>query len=201
MLAFAPKIKLSESFGAFAVWPYWVWLAVMFFSQFALLAVPVRVARRRPVTKSALWPTVLAGGFMVGALLIGASFSIFEFIFGEHGFGNWIGWSAIGAGVLTWCIWSVIFFRSSRELEPTDWISRHSRALLKGSILELLVAVPTHIVARYRDYCCAGFMTFFGLTMGVAVMLFSFGPAVFFLYVERWKKLHPRRVNGGDVMK
>ena len=27
--------------------------------------------------------------------------------------------------------------------------------------------------------------------MGVSVMLFAFGPAVFFLFVERWKRLHP----------
>jgi len=72
-------------------------------------------------------------------------------------------------------------------------LSRQCSLLLKGSILELLIAVPTHIVARCRDYCCAGFMTFIGLTMGVAVMLFSFGPAVFFLYADRWKRLHPQR--------
>ena len=53
------------------------------------------------------------------------------------------------------------------------------------------IAVPTHIVARSRDYCCAGFMTFFGLTMGISVMLFAFGPAVFFLYIDRWRRLHP----------
>jgi hypothetical protein len=77
-------------------------------------------------------------------------------------------------------------------VEANDWLSRQCRLLLKGSILELLIAVPTHIIARYRDYCCAGFMTFIGLTMGISVMLFSFGPAVFFLYVERWKRLHPK---------
>jgi hypothetical protein len=34
-------------------------------------------------------------------------------------------------------------------------------------------------------------MTFVGLTMGFSVMLFSFGPGVFFLFVERWRRLHP----------
>jgi hypothetical protein len=51
--------------------------------------------------------------------------------------------------------------------------------------------VPTRMVARYRDYCCAGFLTFIGLTMGVSVMLFSFGPAVLLLYADRWRRLHP----------
>jgi hypothetical protein len=34
-------------------------------------------------------------------------------------------------------------------------------------------------------------MTFIGITFGLSVMLFSFGPAVFFLYVDRWRRLHP----------
>ena len=57
--------------------------------------------------------------------------------------------------------------------------------------VELLIAVPTHVVARCRDYCCAGLMTFIGLTMGVSVMLFAYGPAVYFLFAERWRRLHP----------
>jgi hypothetical protein len=31
-----------------------------------------------------------------------------------------------------------------------------------------------------------------GLTAGMSVMLFAFGPAVFFLFLARWRKLHPR---------
>lgn len=48
-----------------------------------------------------------------------------------------------------------------------------------------------HVIVRHRNECCAGFLTFFGLTTGMAVMLFAFGPAVFVLFVQRWKKLHP----------
>ena len=131
----------------------------------------------------------------MGALLVGALYSIYEFIFRDKGPGNWIWWSAVAAGVLVWCAWTVVFFRLSRGVEPADVISRQCRLLLKGSILELLIAVPTHIVARYRDYCCAGFMTFIGLTLGISVMLFSFGPAVFFLYVGRWRRLHPSQAS------
>src|SRR5947208_14502887 len=90
---------------------------------------------------------------------------------------------------MTWLIWLVVFFRMSR---CSDLITRQCHWLFKGSILELLIAVPPHIVARSRDYCCAGFMTFMGLTMGISVMLFCFGPAVFFLYAERWNRLHPK---------
>ena len=29
------------------------------------------------------------------------------------------------------------------------------------------------------------------LVLGISVMLFSFGPSVFFLFAARWKRLHP----------
>jgi hypothetical protein len=190
-LAFAPKTNWKETVELYAHWQYWLWLVTLGASQLALLAVPVRVASRRPVTKGALWPTLLAGGLMLGGLVTGACCALYEFVFRDKGNGNWIGWGAIALGVLTWCFWLMVFFRMSKSASAADLVSRQCRWLLKGSILELLIAVPTHIVARSREYCCAGFMTFFGLTMGVSVMLFAFGPAVFFLYVERWKRLHP----------
>jgi len=191
LLAFAPKVGAREAFEVYGTWPYWLWMAVMVLGQFALLAVPVRFASRRPITRGALWPTVLAGGLMAGGLVFSAACSILETIFAAHNMGPWP-WIGIIGGISTWCLWSVVFFKLSRSLEADDWLSRQCRLLLKGSILELLIAVPTHIIARYRDYCCAGFMTFIGLTMGISVMLFSFGPAVFFLYADRWKRLHPK---------
>jgi len=194
-LAVGGQIEWKQAMEAYLYWPYWLWLLIMAASQFALLAVPVRFASRRPVTQSALWPTLLAGGLMVGALVAGAACAIYEFIFRDQGKGNWIAWVAIGLGLATWLVWLLVFFRMSKTTDPSDLVTRQCRWLLKGSILELLIAVPTHIVARYRNYCCAGFMTFIGLTMGVAVMLFSFGPAVFFLYAERWQRLHPRPVD------
>ena len=191
LLAFFPNAKLSDGLTIYIWWPYWLWLAVMFACQFTLLAVPVRVASRRPVTRGPLWRTVLAGGLMAGGLVAGAVLSLYEFAFRlENGNQGW--WTALAVGILTWCFWTLVFSRISRNVEPTDMISRLCRWLFQGSILELLIAVPTHVVARWRNYCCAGLMTFVGLSLGISVMLFSFGPAVFFLFVERWNRLHPR---------
>jgi hypothetical protein len=197
MLAFAPKVVATEAAKVFETWGFWTWIPVMLISQFAFLAVPVRVASRRPMTRKPLWLTVLAGGLMAGGLAMGACYSIFEFIYADKPGGDWLGWLGIGLIFVVWLVWAVVFFRWGRKVAPEDVVSRQRRWLLNGSILELLIAVPTHIVARCRDYCCAGFMTFLGLTMGISVMLFSFGPAVFFLFVERWKRLHPDR--GGSV--
>jgi len=192
-LAFGQPANVREAFSLFANGPYWLWLAVMLISQIALLAVPVRVASHRPVTRGPIWRTILAGGFMAGGLAAGGALSIYEFVVRNKGHGDWFLWLAIGLAVMTWLIWALVFSRLSRRSEPADLVSRQCRCLLKGSALELLVAVPTHVVARHRDYCCAGALTFIGLTMGVSVMLFAFGPAVFFLFAERWKRLHPDR--------
>lgn len=195
LLGFVPQLGLKDAAGVYALWPYWLWLGVMTVSQCVLLALPVRLAKRRPVSRGPVWRTVLAGGLMAGGLAAGALFSLYELVYGEHAgdpdhFKRGC-WSALVPGLLTWVLWAVVFARISRNVPPADLISRQCRRLFQGSVLELLIAVPTHIVARCRDYCCAGFLTFVGLTMGVSVMLFAFGPAVFVLFVERWKRLHP----------
>ena len=193
LLAFAPHLGLKEAFSVYATWPFWLWLASMFACQVALLTVPVRVASLRPVTRGPVWRTILAGGLLAGGLVAGAVFSLCEFAYKDKSISNPTNWVAIGLGVLTWCVWGVIFSRISRTTEPADLVTRQCQWLFKGSILELLIAVPTHIVARYRDYCCAGLLTFIGLTMGVSVMLISFGPAVLILVMARWKRLHPEQ--------
>jgi len=190
-LAFAGKASLGDAAKVFATWQYWIWLAVMVASQFALLMVPVRIAARRPVTQEPLWMTILAGAVMMAGLVTGAVLSLWEFLFRDKGF-DASGGVALGLIFAMWMVWTGVFYRMSRGKTPADLVSRECRVLFTGSILELLIAVPTHIAARSRDYCCAGFLTFFGLTMGICVMLFSYGPAVIFLYTERWARLHPK---------
>ncbi len=183
---------LLEAFKVYAQPPYWIWVVVMAGCQLALLSVPVRVASRRPVTRGALWPTILVAGLMMGILVMAAFLAIDEFVVGEGAGDDWISWSGLAAGIVTWGIWAFVFGRAARTVAPRDLVTRQCRLLFQSSILELLIAVPTHIVARYRDYCCAGFMTFIGLTMGISVMLFAFGPALYFLFAERWRRLHPQ---------
>ena len=190
LLAFAPQATAGDIADAYLHLPYWLGVGAMVLSQAALLVVPVRIASRRPVTRRSLLLPVVTAGLMMGGLAVGAMYSLYESAQRDLA-GSWLSWAVIGSGVVIWGAWAVLFYRSSRGVEPSDLISRQCRLMFRGSILELLIAVPTHIVARSRDYCCAGVMTFVGITLGISVMLFSFGPAVFFLYVERWQRLHP----------
>ncbi len=189
--------KIEDFFELCRTWQWWLWLALMGAAQLALLAVPVRFASRRPMTRRPLAITVVTSALMMGALGAGALCSLCEAIFGERSLaddtrlGAFSSWGPLILGLAGWIIWAWIFLRMSRASDTQDFIARQGKWLLKGSIAELLVAVPTHIVARSRDYCCAGIMTFIGLTLGLSVLLFSFGPGVFFLFVARWRQLHP----------
>jgi hypothetical protein len=127
---------------------------------------------------------------MVGLLAVGVVISVNEFIRRDKATSSLT--VLLPVVLVVWALWTLIFYRTSRDVAPLDVITRQCRFLLRGSILELLVAVPTHIVARARDYCCAGFWTFLGIAFGVSVMLFSFGPGVFFLFAQRWKRLQPQ---------
>jgi hypothetical protein len=188
--------QLPDLFEVFRRTEYWVWLLLMGLAQIALLTVPVRVASRRPTSRRTVLLPILAGGLMAAGLAVGAAASIYELVTRLEGPPDVFVMGVLPAIALTtWIGWSIVFARLSRRQPATDVVTRQCRVLLRGSILEFLIAVPTHIVARYRDYCCAGFMTFLGITMGTAVMLYAFGPAVFFLFVGRWRQLHPDKAS------
>jgi hypothetical protein len=64
-------------------------------------------------------------------------------------------------------------------------VNRALTWLLRGSVLELLIAVPSHVIVRRRDECCAPILTSFGIVTGIAVMLLTFGPGILLLYKKR----------------
>jgi hypothetical protein len=188
----------QELKSMFAEWPYWLGIAIFILAQAALLVIPVETSLKRPSSRRTVWLPVIASALMMALLICGLFISIYETVRGEM-FTNesiWL-WISLAMLLISWVIWGAVFRKWSRKEEPEKFLERTCRWLFYGSILELLVAVPTHIVARYRNYCCAGFGTFFGITFGTAIMFLSFGPGVFFLFAERWKKLHPVRENGG----
>ena len=95
--------------------------------------------------------------------------------------------------------WAFIFRWFAKTDDEISLVKRGTRWLLRGSILELLVAVPSHVIVRRRDDCCAPAGTFWGIATGISLMLLCFGPGVFFLFVERCRKLKPKPAGDGIV--
>jgi uncharacterized membrane protein YfcA len=193
-------VTRSKSFSVeYADWSAWLFALALLLCQLALLWIPVQQSRQRPVTRRSLWPTVLVSGLLTGVLVICGSLALIECLWGERSphkvsdnTQTILSYAALAAAVLSWVLWSIYFWRLGRNAAPIDVSARQSRWLIRGSILELLIAVPAHIVIRQRNTCCAVGISFMGLTMGIAVMLCAFGPAVYFLFLDRWRRRHPQ---------
>jgi hypothetical protein len=177
-------------------WPgYWIaTIGIMALIQVLYLAVPLRVARERPVGRRHWGYLAAATGIMFGTLVFGAWCVVTETLFGEGALeSDAMVYQGLTAGGVSWLVWGIVFYiLGRRSADPLKTVGTASDALLRGSILEILVAVPSHVLARHRDYCCAGFLTFLGLASGLATMLFAYGPGVFFLFAERWGRLTRR---------
>lgn len=169
--------------------PVAITIAVLIIGQTSLIFVPVRLASRRPITRRSLWFPLIGSGLMAGILVLGGGLALWEY-FNFHS--DESSWTVVAIAVCSWISWSIIFWRISAARNPASLASRLHRYLLAGSVLELLIAVPTHIVVRQRKECCAGVATGLGICAGVAVMLLSFGPSIGFLYYKRWKQVRPR---------
>jgi len=178
-------IPLAEKRDSLLI-PVAVSIAVLMIGQTSLIFVPVRVASRRPLTRRSLWFPLIGSGLMAGILVFGGGIALWEWLKFTSDASGWI---VVGIAAFSWALWSLVFWRLSASTDPASIASRLHRYLLAGSVLELLVAVPTHIVVRRRTECCAGIATGIGICAGVAVMLLAFGPSIGFLYYKRWKQV------------
>jgi hypothetical protein len=191
-----PDHFLGDVFDNLVSWPgYWIGAAgIMAIIQFLYLLVPLRVAKERPVGRRHWGFLAAATGLMFGILIFGAWCIVIEDLFAENALDSEAeGYAGLAAGGVSWLVWGIVFYLlGRRSSDPLRTVGAASDTLLRGSILEILVAVPSHILARHRDYCCAGFLTFIGLASGLATMLFAYGPGVFFLFAQRWGRLTRR---------
>jgi hypothetical protein len=202
-------MKLQEAFNVYSQGWYWLWLGMLVAGQALLLLLPINTAERRLPARRPLRVPVIVTGFFLANLVFAGLVAVFCAIFKEEGFGifgfltpfkgNEVSPSdtqAVAGMIITvlvfWFVWSVVFRNFAKSDEPDALLKRITRWLLRGSILELLVAVPSHIVVRRRGDCCAPLGTFWGIVTGISVMLLCFGPGVFFLFVERFERLKPK---------
>ena len=167
---------------------YYAWFVpILVLIQIALLLIPVEIAQQRPVKRRKIIATVILGAFPMVALTLAFLVSITFMIWGESGGPNelLLGWMFLPILLLLWLGWGVVFWRAASSKNPNDFISTVTRWLLRGSILGVLVAIPSHIISRNRDECCAPVLTLGGIVAGLAIALMSFGPGVFFLFAKR----------------
>lgn len=194
--AHAMLVKLLELVAEMREIPvWWLWAGMLISGQISLLFLSVDLSRRMLRPRQHVAVTAGITALLVALLTLAAILSLTA---------GWIGdadpmlrWLfpnndlVIGNVVLLlvgmWAFWGAVFclhYRGSSEV-----VSAAVSWLLRGSVLELLIAVPAHVWVQRRDDCSAPMVTGFGIATGIAIMLLSFGPGVLALYKKRIDQL------------
>jgi hypothetical protein len=176
----------ADVLAGYGEWIVWVPVGVLIAGQVALLALSVDASQKRlkpraPVKRSAAVAATLFTLLSVSAIAsIGVAMRSDNFL------------DKIAANLLLalaglWVAWAVVFYLYLRG--KTEITNRVVSWLLRGSVLELLIAIPCHVIVRRRNDCSAPIATGFGIAAGIAIMLLSFGPSVLLLYKKRMDAL------------
>jgi hypothetical protein len=164
---------------------FWVPAVPILLSQAFLLFLSVDTSEKRLKPRTHILVSVsiaaILTALLFSAVIWSLGFAIRGDNFGDKFFSTatslLIFWGAL------WVLWATLFYIYIRNSSAV--VTRLISWLLKGSVLELLIVVPCHIIIRRRHDCSAPIATSFGIATGIAIMLLSFGPSVLFLYKKR----------------
>jgi hypothetical protein len=173
--------ELKQAYGG---WITWTFTGVLLLSQALLLWLSVDTTRRRLKPRTHILITAIITGFLVTVLVLAVVVALAAAAWGDNPPEPF--YIALIVVVSSWLLWAILFYRLWRN--SGDPITRAVAWLFRGSVLELLVAVPSHVIVRRRHDCCAPTATALGIATGIAIMLLSFGPSVLLLYKKRMEK-------------
>lgn len=207
-----PSLGEHASFlgKAYAVIPFMMLLA----GQALLIFLSVDITWQRLKPRQHVLVSAATVGLMVGILSLSTFYVVAAAVNGDGLFDDvlkpaffWSSlpsedfpaalWIYFGAGSLLalWMVWGYLFYVFHQGSSVI--VERAIGWLMAGSVLELLIAVPCHIIVRNRGDCSAPFVTGYGIATGIAVMLMSFGPGVIFLYQKRMRQYQRAIKPGG----
>ena len=183
------------SFGGSVEGMIWAFIAfiILFSCGATLFLIPVpKGHRERVLSRRSIWVPIITSSLLAGLVCFGFSVALDEYT--ESRISKADGGLSIGLGVLAvWLGWLILFGGIALSRGPEGIGNRLWQALLAGSVAELLVAIPMHLVVRNRGYCCAGMMTGIGIGLGVVVLIAALGPAVFVLCYRRYQQVYSQR--------
>lgn len=161
----------------------WIFVGVLLGGQALLLFLSVDTSRKRLKPRVHVLVSCSVAAILTALLTVGAILSLGAAAQGDKfggGAPSWASWAVWGVLWLLWGTAFYLYFRNSSQA-----LTRLISWLLKGSVLELLIVVPCHIIVRRRHDCSAPLATSLGITTGIAIMLLSFGPGILLLYKKR----------------
>lgn len=179
---------VSAILDTYREWSVWIPIVIVLSGQMLLLFLSVDTSFRRLKPRAHVLVSAVVTGLLLTLLLFALALSLGVGFAGDNFFDPidqhpWAGGAILAGCLILWLLWGIVFYRYSRN--SRDPIGRAVSWLLAGSVLELLVAVPCHVIVRRRHDCSAPIVTSFGITTGIAIMLLSFGPSALVLFKKR----------------
>jgi hypothetical protein len=193
LLVVPGAVLLAEGkvLAVYRQWITWVPIVIVIAGQALLLFLSVDTSMQRLRPRAHILVSCLVTGTLWALLAGAAIFSLGYGIYGDSFGGKFVDQYGLACWGGMWAIWLVVFYVYFRN--PSATIARATSWLLKGSVLELLIAVPAHVAARRRHDCSAPAVTSFGIASGIAIMLLCFGPSVLLLYKKRMDEYADRK--------
>lgn len=184
---------LGSLIDTFSDWSYWLIAVMLVGGEAMLLFLPVDTTEKRLKPRGPIVRSIFVASMLFFIMTVGIIACIGVVIYSDKFFDKLPDRAAAGISILAgiWAVWGVVFWLYLRG--KTALTTRIVNWLLRGSVLELLIAVPSHVWVRRRQDCSAPAATSFGITTGIAVMLLSFGPSVLLLYKKRIDKYRASR--------
>jgi hypothetical protein len=181
--------------STYAEWGFWAWILALAGGPLILLCLRIDLSHLRLRPRRRLAVSVAAAGFALALLLLAAVVNIaLAALPRDFDYPEGTGWILLAVWLGAWLLWALLLWRlADRVFDPAGGVFRW---LLAGSVLELLIAVPAHVVVRQREDCTAPAVSGFGVATGLAILLMSLGPGVLFLYRARIRRI-PRRSRSG----
>ncbi len=165
-------------------WGGLIWIAVLVAAPLVLLVTRVDLTRKNLMPQRHKRVAVMAIAFAVALLSAAAVISVTAAAFGDK-----IDDFMLYPLPVFWLLWGVVFNRHSDFIFDRErWLYK---GLIGGSVLELLIAVPSNVIAQNRDQCSAPAVTAYGVSTGIALLFMAFGPAILLLYRKRMTLSRP----------
>jgi len=180
---------LKGLIATYSEWLSWILIAIVIGGQALLLFLSVDTSQKRLKPRSHILLSVSVAALLTALLTGAAIYSIGVAARGDK-FGEELSVNPFVVFGVLWIFWGILFCLFLRNSSAV--VTRIMTWLLRGSILELIVAVPCHVIVRRRHDCSAPAVTSFGIVTGIAIMLLCFGPSVLFLYKKRIDAYPPR---------
>jgi len=151
-----------------------------------------------PIRKRRLVIPIIIAAVMMAVLVAGITLALGDLFWGdvrveEPGDEDWFVYDFWTIVALSWLAWAVIFFIWGVKTERYRTVRNFISTMLAGSLISLFISIPSHIIVSKRPGCLVGLGTFLGITSGIFVMLWAFGPGVILLFLREKRKAELQR--------